>query len=333
MTKAARKDAGAGKRGRAKKHSGDRAARPADPAPDGSARPATTVAAGMTGAEALSALLRAGAAEYDRQRALVLESSDPEPTHKARVALRRMRAIVGGFAPIQSADGLRSFQRDLRRAFRAFGPLRDADVRAAEFAGTPAADAHAAAAATLREELRARLSDGSAQTLAAQVEARLGDADFWRKGAGRRLANAPASVIGQLALQEAWAAMLAFGDDLSALSIEDRHEFRKDAKSMRYLTEAFRPLWPADAAKGFLSRMTKLQDALGIMNDIAGLRAHAEEAAQDAEGTGGGQPHIPDDLAADLAAREAAAARAAQKGWDRLRDKGPWWTDAPRRAT
>ena len=46
----------------------------------------------VTGAEALSALLRAGAAEYDRQRALVLETADPEPTHKARVALRRMRA-------------------------------------------------------------------------------------------------------------------------------------------------------------------------------------------------------------------------------------------------
>ena len=105
MTKAARKDAGTGRRGRAKKHAGDQAARPADPALDGSARPATTVAAGMTGAEALSALLRAGAAEYDRQRALVLESSDPEPTDKARVALRRMRAIVGGFAPIRSADG------------------------------------------------------------------------------------------------------------------------------------------------------------------------------------------------------------------------------------
>ena len=69
--------------------------------------------------------------------------------------------------------------------------------------------------------------------------------------------------------------------------------------------------------------MTKLQDALGIMNDIAGFRAHAEGQAGDGEdrATADDAPHLPD----DLDARELAAARAAQKGWDRLRDKGPWW--------
>lgn len=292
---------------------------------DQASKPARSVQAGMTGAEALASFLRAGAAEYDRQRALVLETADPEPTHKARVALRRMRAILGGFAPILSQDGLKSLQRDLRQAFRAFGPLRDADVRAEEFADTPAADAHRAAAAALRDELRARLSDPAAQTLTAQLDTRLADPRFWRKGgAGRRLGDAPAQVAGQRAMHEAWTAMLAFGDDLSALSIEDRHEFRKDAKSMRYLSEAFRPLWPGDPAKGFLSRMTKLQDALGIMNDIAGFRAHAEAQAgddADAETTDDAAPHLPD----DLDARESAAAKAAQKGWDRLRDKGPWW--------
>lgn len=272
-----------------------------------------------TAAEALADTIRALAAEYDVQRAAILETDDPEPTHKSRVALRRLRAVVAGFAPILSERGLKKLQRHLRTAFRDLGPLRDADVRAAEFAESPSAALHAGEAAELREKLRTSLRADNGPTLSQHVDGVLADPKFWGTGgSARRLAQAPARILGQRALHGAWTALLAFGDDLGALSIDDRHEFRKQAKAMRYLSEAFLGESPKGTADGFLARMEELQESLGTLNDIAGLRAHAADAA--AEGN-------PIDLPVDLDEREKKDGKRATKGWRKLQKEGPWWTD------
>lgn len=270
-------------------------------------------AAAMTAAQMFAAHALRLAAEYDRQRAAILATDEPEATHRARVALRRMRSLVEGFSPVIASKAEARLARRLRDAFRALGPLRDADVRALALAATPEGEALAAAAAALRDDLRETLRAGDGPGLEAEVAALLGDPRFWREAPHRqRLAAAPAGVLAQRALQVAWTDALAYGDDLAALDTEDRHDFRKDMKTLRYLSEFFAPLWPGGGQRDFLARMQKLQDALGTLNDIATLLHPAEgEAAPD--------------LAGKLAAEEREAMEKAAKHWRKLRLAGPWW--------
>lgn len=273
---------------------------------------------GGNGGEATAAGLFAAhaerlAGEYDRQRDAILASDAPEATHRARVALRRLRSLVAGFSPILDPKARKRLEKRLRDDFRALGPLRDADVRASALAGTPLAAEHAAGADDLRAELRQRLMAGEGPGLGGEVAALLDGAGPWDGSpAGQRLAVAPAAVLAQRTLQQAWSDVLAYGEDLTALDAETRHDFRKDMKTLRYLGEFFAPLWPGKRQRSFLKRMQKLQDALGALNDIATLlHPLAGEA--------------PPDLAADLAEREAEAVGDAAKHWRKLRDEGPWW--------
>lgn len=209
------------------------------------------------------------AAEYDRQRDAILESDDPEGTHRARVALRRLRSLVTGFAPILGAKAGKRLEKRLKDAFRDLGPLRDADVRAESLAHGPQAEELAASAAALRADMRQRLRAEAGPGLAAEMQTMLADPRLWQTSPrARRLAAAPAAVLAQRALQGAWSDVLAYGDDLAALDIETRHDFRKDMKTLRYLVEFFAPLWPDKGSADFIKRMQKLQDALGVLNDL-----------------------------------------------------------------
>ena len=62
-------------------------------------------------AEALSAILSAQARAFEGHYAALRESDDPENPHKARVALRRMRSALEGFAPMLDDAARRRLSR------------------------------------------------------------------------------------------------------------------------------------------------------------------------------------------------------------------------------
>lgn len=266
-----------------------------------------------TGHDAFRRLLREGAAVYEARRAAILTSDDPDDVHQARVALRRLRSLLRGFGTMLAGGTARRLSALLVERFHQLQPLRDADVHAEALAGTPPAEAAAQQAAALRAVIREALAQSKALSLKQEIEALLHETSSVLRGARRqRLAAAPVVVMASRALQLAWTELLSFGPDLRALSPGDLHDFRKRGKDMRYLTEFFGPLFRDDPKK-MLKTMAKLQDALGIVNDIDHMRA--AQANEDA-------PALPPD--ADQI--EADALKAGQKAWKSLRATQPWWT-------
>lgn len=269
-----------------------------------------------TSLDAFRRLLREGAAVYDARRAAILTSDDPEHVHQARVALRRLRSLLRGFSIMLTGKTAGRLSDLLTNRFHMLQPVRDADVRAAALAGTDGAANAARQAAALRAEIRETLAQGGSLSLKVEIETLLHETTSTVRGARRqRLAAAPVGVVASYALQTAWVELLAFGPDLKALSPGDLHSFRKRAKDMRYLSDFFGPLFQDDR-KPMLKKLPKIQDALGIVNDIDNLRA--AQANQDA-------PALPPD--AD--AIEAKALKAGQKAWKTLRATKPWWSAPP----
>ena len=54
---------------------------------------------------------------------------------------------------------------------------------------------------------------------------------------------------------------------LEALTVEQRHELRKELKKLRYAVEFFLPLYRAKRVDPFLKRLKKLQTVFGDLND------------------------------------------------------------------
>ena len=264
----------------------------------------------VTAAAAFNRILREQAQAFDRSLASLNRQDDPDYPHKARVALRRLRSALKAFGPILDPDAARRLSRRARALFRILGPLREADVAAASFASDHDRDALAARAAARRAETRQALGDADAAGFAGRVTALLDVGGLaGRIGPAQRLGRADARLLADLALQEAWTEVMAFGPSVAALDIMTRHEFRKDMKTLRYMTEFFAPAHGKKRHDKFVGRLARLQDALGELNDIA------EHAA--------GQP-----LDKTLQDRADRAMKAAEGHWAKLRKQGPWWYQA-----
>lgn len=262
--------------------------------------------------DAFRRLLNEGAIRHDAHRTAFMTSDAPEEVHQARVALRRMRTLVRGFADMLSPKTAKRLAGLLADDFRRFGPLRDADVQAAALAGTEHEADLAAEAARLRHELREALAAENAPSLKARITTILHDTPR-AVGCGkqRRLALAPVGLIASRALHVTWTGLLSFGPDLTALPPDELHEFRKRAKDMRYLTEFFSELFEESAEK-MVKKMAQMQDALGLVNDLHVMRQ-------------GDSPNLPQ----NYEEQEAEALSEAQKAWKKLRGIHSWWLTIP----
>lgn len=269
----------------------------------------------MTAAQALRAIIGTCAADFDADLARLMICDDPEAPHGARVALRRLRSALAGFANIIDPAVLAASKADAKALFHLLGPLRDADVLAGTLAGalSGAADhpSRALVASQRRAEARAGLTARGAGQFAASLQASFATKAWqragrkprkWRRGSARRQALR--------ALDRAWRPCVRHGTSLARMSEPDRHAFRKDMKTLRYLGEFFGPLWPKKAQSRFFGRLENLQNTLGTLNDLAiAARSNDADAA----------------LKARTATRAAAALRQAEASWRSLRKAGPWW--------
>ena len=254
------------------------------------------VAAGDSAADALCKLARDCAAGFDANLRAVLTGDDPEGPHQARVALRRLRTALKAFRPLLHRDAVRPVEVDARRLFLCLGGLRDADVAG----GDPVAQA--AVRRAVRRDLRRR----NAGRFAATVSALFDGAAWQGRGAGRRRRlAAPAVDFAGPAVALAWRRLADHGKSLRRLDDADRHEFRKDLKTLRYLVEFFLPLWPGRRTARLAARLGRLQDRLGYLNDLT-LAGH----------DGGGDGPSPKQVL-----------RKADRQWRRLRRRG-YWTES-----
>lgn len=217
-----------------------------------------------TMAEAFGAITQACLALLLRNAALISETDDVEAVHKARVAMRRLRAILQLFAPALRAQRVARLERDLKWAWTHLSETRDADVMAAGIDPTKAETADLAAILDAsRRRARARLV-----TALASARWRLLCLDLiglsldgvrrsrrdrrWRPFVRRRLARLHRRVARR-------------ARRLRRRPAEDLHALRKHAKTLRYDID----LVARDDKLGS-KRARKLQDALEHLQESLG---------------------------------------------------------------
>jgi inorganic triphosphatase YgiF len=281
-------------------------------------RPEVQLDPAATTGEALQALGRTALCRLCAAAEALRARPGPERVHKLRVAARRFRALLSTFKALAGDPAARHVKAELKWLADALGGARNLDVfiadvwrPAAESQSAPAEEEEAAPDAVAQDdaaqnETRALAAFGKA-LLAAQTQAyaKAGeavdsarfralaiDAAAWLEAgvwttdkalAKRR--DKSAAAFAAKALDKRRRRIREDGRDLAALSPHDRHELRIRGKKLRYAVEDLGGLFPDHPKRlaGFVEATKDLQDALGVLNDLAVREALAREVALSSE--------------------------------------------------
>ena len=250
-----------------------------------------------------------------------------------RVALRRLRVLLRGFAPGLRRRPLRGLERRARDLGRLASPLRDADALIEDLL-RPRLTGEADAAALIgalekqREDIRARgredLLAAAATGFAIELLA-LADLGSWRPQGRRRraLLECPPVMALAPALEARWQRAKKRGRNLASLSPSQRHRLRKDLKQLRYLAELAAAPGNLPGAERFLKRLAKLQRDLGFLNDLAVLEA-LQLPTEDARALAALE-RVSDAFAGGGGGGRRRALRRAARHWRKLAAQGRFW--------
>ena len=195
-----------------------------------------------------------------------VKASDASSIHDARVATRRLKAILDVLKPILGGEHRKSFGRVLRKLRRRLGPLRDLDVMLGHLESFPAR--HRVGVVWLGERLKARRDElrrsALRQISPPKLLGRLGA--WW--GVREELVGGQASIDTLLA-ESLHGQLNAFAEKADAL-VDDPHALRIAGKAVRYTLEMAiiqRHALPAAVTRSF----KQMQDALGQWHDYVVL--------------------------------------------------------------
>ncbi len=237
----------------------------------------------MTAEQAAHAILSEGLNHASPNLALLLESEDIGGPHQLRVALRRMRSAFSAFRNVLGRGGLVNLAATAQWIGAEAGRLRDLDVLADEIVGPFAAkhpdepgfaklaNAVAERRTAVRASVRTELSRPEATVFALRLGRYLasrGWLDPADHGQTPRLAQKVERVANKV-LNKRWKAVASYGERIEALTIDERHEMRKELKKLRYLVDAFKSLYPEEQVTEFMRAVKRLQTAFGALNDAA----------------------------------------------------------------
>lgn len=290
-----------------------------------------------TASDALAIIARSTLEHLRANEQGVLAGDDPEFLHQMRVALRRLRSALSAFSRALPAKARAPVIRDLTRLGAALGPARDWDVfmtetlpaireafpeRAAlallseEFARLRVA-AQGNARRAIRSRKYQRVMIGLASWLAAQA---------WREHADAgsvALLGLPVRAHAQSELERRYERVRERGRKLKDLSAPELHQLRIAIKKMRYTIDFFASLFDADAVRGLRSRLSRLQDVLGTLNDAATTARLVENALADSRA---GEPAEARGIVFGWSAGRAdALKRDLNRSWRAFRRNETFW--------
>ncbi|MGE3247617.1 MAG: CHAD domain-containing protein, partial [Beijerinckiaceae bacterium] len=200
-------------------------------------------------------------AQFAGNWAAIEAGTGPEGVHQGRVALRRLRAMLGLFSKMLPAPEFRAFGAEAKQLASALGPAREWDVflkmvhdgplkmyrRDASF------DALLVAANAFRDEAQAaarRTVSASAATAFVLRLRAFAARRSWRialSGSELPILTGSARDFAARTLARMHKRILKRGRRLEKLSVEERHDLRIELKKIRYAAEFFGPLF--DGAK------------------------------------------------------------------------------------
>jgi CHAD domain-containing protein len=207
-----------------------------------------------------------------------LMAADIEYLHKYRVAIRRMRVLVGQFKDIMPAEDAVYFSGELRWLGQMTSPLRDADTFLAAFdkyrGWLP--EELQSSLQPFQEYLRKNQKDEQEKFIRALMDNRYslfiasarafvakGHAD-WNNQAWSIYIDRAGAKIWRI-----YKKMLRRGRKIDSSSPASAlHELRKDGKKLRYLIGFFEKISPAHISPGLSKQMRRFQTILGDHQDF-----------------------------------------------------------------
>lgn len=277
----------------------------------------------------------------------VIECHDVEGVHQLRVALRRLRVALAAFGEEFRTPPLEALRMRAKILAQGLAPARDLDVFVDELL-EPAARANGAveAFALLRERAQAARRDAwsdavrEVSSLAFRTFVHdLGEAvdeRIWYEssrggspGSGLIAFDAPAIGLAERMLTRRLKAARKCARKLNSLSEAERHRLRIALKKLRYTAEFFAPLYPERAVEPFLRRLSRMQDVLGLLQDVAVAREILGQLVREPEEASPG-PRADVSFAAGIVYgwhldRAASAWTDAVKRWKSFIKTEPFW--------
>ncbi len=228
------------------------------------------------------------------------KSVSAERIHETRVAVRRLRSVLGVLRQPMAGSSAAILRPMLRELAGRLGAARDWDVfldgtgaRLAERFGEDR-DGKRLLAAARRQQAAARGALGSALAGPGQLAlerqlALLAALRPWEEtGPDPALLAARATQFAAAVLDKRLRRVRRAGRGFKHLAPEALHALRKEGKRLRYAAEAFAPLFPGAPARRFLKRLRALQSALGEMQDAAAARDLLAQLGSAGRGYAGG---------------------------------------------
>lgn len=252
---------------------------------------------GMTPIEAFGAIARACVTQLGQNEAAALDGRDIEGVHQMRVALRRLRSLVGAYRDQMDDACHAELSRELRWLQQSLSPARDWDVLRA-YTLPPlqrrlpdeAALGRLAAVAEARRDaaygvVRETVGSPRYMALLLRVGLSVETGDWVAKGAAAEPLARPVRRFADRLLGKRHRRLRKLGrrTDLSEIEL---HRLRLFGKKMRYVADFFRSLYPPKAAQAYIAALSEMQDRLGSLNDavvtdmvLAGLADDDEDEA------------------------------------------------------
>jgi inorganic triphosphatase YgiF len=281
-----------------------------DPAPQRGSP--ITIERGATAKSAFGEIARACLAQFGANEVAAERGEDPEGVHQARVALRRLRALVTAYRHHMSDEAHGWLSRELRWLQQELSPARDWDVftgytlppilkrlpeeRDLEHLRDEAQALRGEAYDTVRA-----LFASPRYTLLLLKLGRLIESGDWRAPADSTEAAAleePVKRFADRLLAFRHRRLRKFGKKRESLSESELHRLRILGKKMRYSADFFRSLYAEKPVRRYFAAVAELQDRLGSINDAVVTHGLMQKLG----------PHMPDSA-------EAAHAIGLVRGW------------------
>lgn len=282
--------------------------------------------------EALQTLGQADLAHLCAALESLRDRPEPQGVHQARVATRRLRALLKIFKPLAADPAARLLDEGLHGLAAEFDMARDLDVfigevwektgDGARFAGREDFE-RALSAARANAYLRMEAAVASARTREVLLEAAawLETGDWSRDPALANLRDSRADAFAAEVLDHRLKQVRKRAKAFEALDAHDRHQLRLKGKTLRYAAEDLAPLFPDHPKRvaSFLEASRAVQDTLGALNDRSVRETLVETVTQ------GDEAQARDVSRIALADDETDLVRAARKALDTLLDAKAFW--------
>ena len=236
-----------------------------------------------TAAQAFQAIARSCVEQLLVNQDCLVETRDPEAVHQMRVALRRLRSAMNVFSDILDTDDTQALKEDLSWLQSYLGAARDVDVFIDEILAPlqklldqePGFVALHHDFTTQRDANYVALLDIIHGGRFTRLMLSLGQ---WTEGGAwlieqnplrQVLLNRPVRQLAEAVLEKRDRKVRKRLKHLRTLPPAVRHMARIDVKKLRYAFEFFESLYSGGAAKKLGGALAKLQDRLGLLNDIA----------------------------------------------------------------